>query len=53
MDRLFKMLAERHQQSDLVVYNADGYTRGPVTDLDLDVVRDTLNSNAFGALLVA
>ncbi|WP_430414066.1 SDR family NAD(P)-dependent oxidoreductase [Parasphingorhabdus sp.] len=53
VERLFKTLAAQGKLPDLVVYNAGGYTRGPVTDLDLNAVRDTLKSTAFGALVVA
>jgi len=53
VERLFKDLAKHGRLPDLVVYNASGYTRGPVIDLDLNAVRDTLKSTAFGALVVA
>ncbi|WP_417713149.1 SDR family NAD(P)-dependent oxidoreductase [Pseudophaeobacter arcticus] len=38
---------------DLVVYNAGAYMRGPIADLDLDLVRATLSVNGWGALVVA
>ncbi len=53
VEHLFRQLDDNGRLPDLVVYNAGAYTRGPVTDLDVEVVRNVLMVNAFGAMLVA
>jgi len=53
VEHLFQKLEDNGRLPDLVVYNAGAYTRGPVTDLDVEVVRNVLMVNAFGAMLVA
>ncbi|WP_422384687.1 SDR family NAD(P)-dependent oxidoreductase [Roseibium album] len=53
VEHLFQRLDENERLPDIVVYNAGAYTRGPVTDLDVEAVRNVLMVNALGAMLVA
>jgi len=50
---LFEAVEARHGAPDLVLYNASGRVRGPVTELDPEAVRQALEVSAFGAFLVA
>jgi NAD(P)-dependent dehydrogenase (short-subunit alcohol dehydrogenase family) len=50
---LFARLDDDLGAPDLVVYNAGSYTRGPIAELDLDVVHASLSVNGWGALVVA
>ena len=50
---LFAALDAAGRTPDLVVYNASGRVRGPVTDLDPAAVADGIAVSAFGAFLVA
>ena len=51
--RLFQDLDTAGATPDLVVYNASGRARGPVTELNLEDVHAALDVTAFGALAVA
>ena len=53
VQNLFTQVDAELGAPDLVVYNAGAYTRGPIAELDLDVVRSTLSVNGWGALVVA
>jgi len=53
VEQLFAQLARDDRSPDLLVYNASGYTRGPIEELDADKVRDVLMVSAYGAFLVA
>ncbi len=53
VENLFTQVDDDLGPPDLVVYNAGAYTRGPIAELDLDVVRATLSVNGWGALVVA
>jgi len=50
---LFAEVERRHGAPDMVVYNAAGRVRGPVTELDPAAVLAALEVSAFGAFLVA
>ena len=50
---LFADVEARHGAPDMVVYNASGRVRGPVTELDPAAVHAALEVSAFGAFLVA
>lgn len=50
---LFAEVEQRHGTPDMVVYNAAGRVRGPVTELDPAAVLAALEVSAFGAFLVA
>lgn len=49
---LFSALERQLGTPDLVVFNAGYRTRGPMADLDVEEVRKTLISTAFGGFLV-
>ena len=51
--RLFDALEAKLGAPDVVVYNASGRVRGPLTSLAPDDVRRALMVSAFGAFLVA
>tara|TARA_R110000772_G_scaffold111558_11_gene215564 strand:- start:803 stop:1489 length:687 start_codon:yes stop_codon:yes gene_type:complete len=53
VNNLFDILSVNNMLPDLVVYNAGYYTRGALTELEPDLVQQTLMVNAFGAMLVA
>jgi NADP-dependent 3-hydroxy acid dehydrogenase YdfG len=53
VEQLFQKLSDNGRLPDIVVYNAGAYTRGPVTELDVEAVRNVLMVNAYGAMLVA
>ncbi|MEH6745180.1 SDR family NAD(P)-dependent oxidoreductase, partial [Hyphomonas sp.] len=50
---LFEELDNHNFTPDTVIYNAGAYTRGPITEIDTDLTKETLMTNSFGALLVA
>ncbi|BFM06032.1 SDR family NAD(P)-dependent oxidoreductase [Halioxenophilus aromaticivorans] len=50
---LFEELDNHNFTLDTVIYNAGAYTRGPITEIDTDLTKETLMINSFGALLVA
>jgi short-subunit dehydrogenase len=50
---LFEELDSGNFTPDTVIYNAGAYTRGPITEIDTDLTKETLMINSFGALLVA
>ena len=52
VDRLFAEHAQALGAPDLVVYNASGRVRGPITELDPESVRTGIAVSAFGAFLV-
>lgn len=49
---LFRSAEASIGEPDLVVYNASGRTRGPLTELDPEAVRSALEVSAFGGFLV-
>ena len=53
VDRLFAALDAGGDRLDLVVYNASGRARGPVTELDPAAVESAIRVTAFGGFLVA
>jgi NAD(P)-dependent dehydrogenase (short-subunit alcohol dehydrogenase family) len=52
VDRLFDSLTNDLGDPDVVVYNASGRVRGPLTELDADAVRDTILVTCYGGFLV-
>jgi NAD(P)-dependent dehydrogenase (short-subunit alcohol dehydrogenase family) len=50
---LFEALDTAGATPDLVVYNASGRERGPITELDPQAVERAISVSAFGAFLVA
>ena len=50
---LFSTLEQALGKADVVLYNASAYTAGPITDLDPDLVLNSLMQTAYGAFLVA
>jgi NAD(P)-dependent dehydrogenase (short-subunit alcohol dehydrogenase family) len=52
VDRLFDSLSNDLGQPDVVVYNASGRVRGPLTELDADAVRNTILVTCYGGFLV-
>ena len=53
VDRLFAAVDAGGDRLDLVVYNASGRARGPVTELDPAAVDAAIRVTAFGGFLVA
>jgi len=53
VDRLFAAVDAGGERLDLVVYNASGRARGPVTELDPAAVEQAIRVTAFGGFLVA
>ena len=51
--QLFDQVNENYGSPDVVIYNASGRPRGPLTTLDPAEVRHALMVSAFGAFLVA
>jgi len=49
---LFDSVAKEIGQPNLVVYNASGRVRGPITELDPDEVRKTIMITCYGGFLV-
>ena len=50
---LFAGLQQSHGHASVVLYNASAYTAGSITQLDPDLVLDSLMQTAYGAFLVA
>ncbi|HYZ21095.1 MAG TPA: SDR family NAD(P)-dependent oxidoreductase [Rhodopila sp.] len=50
---LFDVVITTQGVPDIVVYNASGRARGPVTELDPAAVRDAIMVSAYGGFLVA
>ncbi len=50
---LFDSMHQAVGTADVVLYNASAYTAGPITNLDPELVLDSLMQTAFGAFLVA
>ena len=53
VERLFAAVDAGGEQLDLVIYNASGRARGPVTELDPEAVENAIRVTAFGGFLVA
>jgi len=51
VEALFKAVDGALGPPDLVVYNASGRVRGPLTDLDPEAVRAAIEVSAFGGIL--
>lgn len=52
VDNLFDSLTKEIGDPNLVVYNASGRVRGPITDLDPEEVRKTILVTCYGGFLV-
>lgn len=52
VDRLFDSVSKDLGEPDIVVYNASGRVRGPLTELDADAVRNTILVTCYGGFLV-
>jgi len=52
VDRLFESLSHDLGEPDVVVYNASGRARGPLTELDAEAVRNTILITCYGGFLV-
>jgi len=52
VDNLFDSLAKDSGEPDVVVYNASGRVRGPITESDADAVRNTILVTCYGGFLV-
>lgn len=50
---LFESIQQSLGTPDVVLYNASAYTAGPITNLDPELVLDSLMQTAYGAFLVA
>ena len=50
---LFNSMQQAMGTPDVVLYNASAYTAGPITNLDPELVLDSLMQTAYGAFLVA
>src|SRR4029077_20266946 len=53
VEQLFAAVDAAGGQLDLVIYNASGRARGPVTELDPEAVENAIRVTAFGGFLVA
>jgi NAD(P)-dependent dehydrogenase (short-subunit alcohol dehydrogenase family) len=53
VERLFQAVDAGGARLDLVVYNASGRARGPITELDPAAVENAVRVTAFGGFLVA
>ena len=53
VERLFTAIDAGGERLDLVIYNASGRARGPVTELDPEAVENAIRVTAFGGFLVA
>ena len=53
VEDLFSELDAAFGTADFVLYNPSAYTAGPITELDPQLVHDSLMLTAFGAFLVA
>jgi NAD(P)-dependent dehydrogenase (short-subunit alcohol dehydrogenase family) len=52
VDTLFESVAKDIGEPDVVVYNASGRVRGPLTELDAEAVRNTILVTCYGGFLV-
>ena len=52
MKKLFQSVSQDIGDPNLVVYNASGRVRGPVTDLDPEEVRQTILITCYGGFLI-
>ena len=52
VERLFNSVAKDSGEPNLVVYNASGRVRGPITELDPEEVRKTIMITSYGGFLV-
>jgi NAD(P)-dependent dehydrogenase (short-subunit alcohol dehydrogenase family) len=52
VEALFAQADARLGEPDLVLYNASGRSRGPIVELDPEVVQESLAVSAFGGFLV-
>ena len=50
---LFQIMQQSPGRADVVLYNASAYTAGSITNLDPDLVLDSLMQTAYAAFLVA
>jgi NAD(P)-dependent dehydrogenase (short-subunit alcohol dehydrogenase family) len=50
--RLFESVTNALGEVNLVVYNASGRVRGPITELDPEAVRQTIQVTCYGGFLV-
>ena len=50
---LYNSMQQAMGTPDVVLYNASAYTAGPITNLDPELVLDSLMQTAYGAFLVA
>ena len=50
---MFESLEQTVGKADVVLYNASAYTAGSITQLDPELVLDSLMQTAYGAFLVA
>lgn len=50
---LFQEMEQMPGRAGVVLYNASAYTAGPITQLDPELVLDSLMQTAYGAFLVA
>ena len=53
VDNLFREMQDSLGTAEVVMYNASAYTAGSITELDPDLVRDSLMLTAYAAFLVA
>ena len=53
VSELFESMHQAVGKADVVLYNASAYTAGSITDLDPELVLDSLMQTAYGAFLVA
>ncbi len=53
VSELFESMHQAVGSADVVLYNASAYTAGSITDLDPELVLDSLMQTAYGAFLVA
>src|SRR6202035_5366164 len=53
VDKLFAAVDAGGDRLDLVIYNASGRARGPVSELDPAAVESAIRVTAFGGVLVA
>jgi len=52
VESLFDSVSKDIGEPNLVVYNASGRVRGPITELDPEAVRDTIMVTCYGGFLV-
>jgi len=52
VDSLFDSVASAYGDPNLVVYNASARTRGPLVELDVEAVRQTIAVTCYGGFLV-